>query len=948
MSDSDMMQDGGPAAKRSRSDSADVFAAKIVQFKKPSEKGAKVVHGIMEMLEGEFRGMKGFFQTSHGYVWGHHLARANLMYNLRPGDVFLVEATKKTITAVYGTSNDAQDVPLIIKNCWLGIQSEEAQTAAGNVEFSAWLADRDISEYEFKKWINDRLEPVPYFPLPTDAYKGEVVSLIRESPKCEGCVVRITDDGPFWDLLVLVEREELYVCGVSVGASDLRMLVRPGDVINVQVQFMSGKERQAKARNYPKLEDKEINHSALIAYLGKNRPRSSSLQPKDSSELFQFLEAFGITVQEFENMRTPPTEEESTEKGQAGGASSTSGGTGAPSNTNSGAYCLPNILQIPPFSGTAMLTFCPNLPQPSDIPPMGVHELEQLARCSVVISRAIVVNMMKEKAGTTINVGDIIESEDDVESAIKMGRWITEALIQKMQTHLQSKVKTKLGPNFGSILSTQKKQIEAAIKALSTPGPQPGGPGPNMGGGGPPPNMGGGPPPLMGGGPPPNMGGPPPGSGILGSAPPGFNNPGDNSMMDQQQVLEQQRIALQLLEKDKGNKRGSGGGDRRRRTRSPGLDLKEVEEEKRMEPLELLRKYVTLKRRFYISSDNTVVLGEVRFPKDMRINYRISNDYELTGGPKEFYTIECLYFFAKNMDIDHSLYVRRALTDNLAVVRQQDREGLKEYLHSVVKFTPNIENIHLMELNPNIPGACVGGVQRRSNRGGSDHHQKRDGNSLDQNRQDPQLMTRQMDGGGNNQQQPPPQINRPPPGNVDPISAAINIVSQKMSKIDPDQGKWGNNDNLPNNMNNLAQQQMQMANQNMGQQQPSNNSMLEEWKAKNNFNQNQSGGSGRMDDRRGRRRSRSRDRNIQQINRGQQPNPFDHRDGTMMNQNPFSQQSNNQQNNQFNNQNLNQLMGSSSRPNAFDRLGPVPAPNTGMGSNNIGGNMQQQNSGGRW
>ena len=47
-----------------------------------------------------------------------------------------------------------------------------------------------------------------------------------------------------------------------------------------------------------------------------------------------------------------------------------------------------------------------------------------------------------------------------------------------------------------------------------------------MGGGGPPPNMGGGPPPNMGGGPPPNMGGPPPGSGILGSAPPGFNNPG--------------------------------------------------------------------------------------------------------------------------------------------------------------------------------------------------------------------------------------------------------------------------------------------------------------------------------------------------------------------------------------------------------------------------------------
>ena len=31
---------------------------------------------------------------------------------------------------------------------------------------------------------------------------------------------------------------------------------------------MTGKERQAKSKNYPKLEEKEINHSALIAYLG--------------------------------------------------------------------------------------------------------------------------------------------------------------------------------------------------------------------------------------------------------------------------------------------------------------------------------------------------------------------------------------------------------------------------------------------------------------------------------------------------------------------------------------------------------------------------------------------------------------------------------------------------------------------------------------------------------
>jgi len=45
----------------------------------------------MEVLEGEFKGLRGFFQGSNGYVWGHSLSRANLMYNIRPGDVFTVE-----------------------------------------------------------------------------------------------------------------------------------------------------------------------------------------------------------------------------------------------------------------------------------------------------------------------------------------------------------------------------------------------------------------------------------------------------------------------------------------------------------------------------------------------------------------------------------------------------------------------------------------------------------------------------------------------------------------------------------------------------------------------------------------------------------------------------------------------------------------------------------------
>merc|ERR1719334_871970 len=62
-----------------------VYAAKVVQLRKPSgeKSSAKVVHGIMEVIEGEFSGKRGFFQSSTAYVWGYCLSRANLMYNIK-------------------------------------------------------------------------------------------------------------------------------------------------------------------------------------------------------------------------------------------------------------------------------------------------------------------------------------------------------------------------------------------------------------------------------------------------------------------------------------------------------------------------------------------------------------------------------------------------------------------------------------------------------------------------------------------------------------------------------------------------------------------------------------------------------------------------------------------------------------------------------------------------
>ena len=36
-----------------------------------------------------------------------------------------------------------------------------------------------------------------------------------------------------------------------------------------------------------------------------------------------------------------------------------------------------------------------------------------------------------------MKIADIIQSEEDVELAVKMGKWMTEALVAKMTTHLQ-------------------------------------------------------------------------------------------------------------------------------------------------------------------------------------------------------------------------------------------------------------------------------------------------------------------------------------------------------------------------------------------------------------------------------------------------------------------------------------------------------------------------------
>ena len=287
-------------------DDEETFLAKLVQFNKSSSvklKG-KVTSGILEILDGEHQGKRGLFQVASCYVWGHHLANANLMYSLRAGDKFIVKVTLKS-----GAVED-MEVPLIIKKCWIGVKSSDPLEALKSVDFSAWLIERSLPETEFLKWVQDQLPPKPFFPLKSELFEAKVIMLIRENPKGDGALVRVTKEGDMKDNLAVFERDDFYICGVHVGEADMRFLIRPGDSLTIQLKELSEREKKAKIKKYPKLDEFEFNHSCLLAYIGESRPRGPNMKPEDSPELKQFLDGKGMNIQEFSQMKESPEPDE--------------------------------------------------------------------------------------------------------------------------------------------------------------------------------------------------------------------------------------------------------------------------------------------------------------------------------------------------------------------------------------------------------------------------------------------------------------------------------------------------------------------------------------------------------------------------------------------------------------------------------------------------------------
>jgi hypothetical protein len=307
------------------------------------------------------------------------------MYHLRLGEPLLAGLVPRTGPAA----------GLQARKVWLGGRRE---ADGDSLEFRVWLLERGLADDAFQQWVGDKLPAKPFFPLKSDQFGAKVIMLIRENPKSDGALVRITEEGRMKDDLVVFERDDFYLCGVHVGEADMRFLLRPGDSVTVQPTGLSERERKVKAKKFPKLAEFEFRPGSLLAYLGDSRPRGPNTRPEASVELRQFLEGKGMSVDEFAAMRGGQDE--------------------LPCGEPEGKESSPAV------PGTAPDMF-PNFPMPMPMPmpmhmPMPGMQLPQdkaMGIISTLCTRAILCS-----GETDLRVAELLQTGEEVEQALRMAK----------------------------------------------------------------------------------------------------------------------------------------------------------------------------------------------------------------------------------------------------------------------------------------------------------------------------------------------------------------------------------------------------------------------------------------------------------------------------------------------------------------------------------------------
>ncbi|XP_065178284.1 parafibromin-like [Sycon ciliatum] len=113
-----------------------------------------------------------------------------------------------------------------------------------------------------------------------------------------------------------------------------------------------------------------------------------------------------------------------------------------------------------------------------------------------------------------------------------------------------------------------------------------------------------------------------------------------------------------------------------------------------VDPLSLLREF-TINRKEIKERAGQVIFDNTSFPKTAKTNYAI---YRTGKEPKDFYSLESLLFLLKNVSLSHPLYVQKAVSENIPVVRLPDRRTLLRYLGGQIDTSASIDKGAHLEL----------------------------------------------------------------------------------------------------------------------------------------------------------------------------------------------------------------------------------------------------------
>ncbi|GAB6023416.1 accessory factor associated with RNA polymerase II [Chamberlinius hualienensis] len=114
------------------------------------------------------------------------------------------------------------------------------------------------------------------------------------------------------------------------------------------------------------------------------------------------------------------------------------------------------------------------------------------------------------------------------------------------------------------------------------------------------------------------------------------------------------------------------------------------------DPLSLLRQYNVNKKEI-VEKDSYIVFGEFSWPKIVKTNY-LNWGSGRDGQSKEYYTLECLVYFLKNVHLSHPVYVKQATAENIPVVRRPDRKDLLAYLNGETATSGSIDKSAPLEI----------------------------------------------------------------------------------------------------------------------------------------------------------------------------------------------------------------------------------------------------------